>query len=415
MKDFLQKIDIKVLIIIALLFRLLISFFPPFEIDQIGWRAWSMRMVEVGPANFYSKEIFTDNPPGFLYVFGFIGLLKNLFFPNSPTNLEFDMLLKLPTNLADIASGFIIFLLLKRKFTDFTSKLGFIFYVFNPALFFNTSIWGQFDGSATLFLLLSTYLILVKKSPELSAISFAIAWAIKPQALAFAPIFGMIMLTQLNYKKWFTSSLAFAMTSLFLYWPFFPNDPILGFFEINKAMTGIFKCTTCYAFNFWGMFGNWQDDQQKLFQITYLQWGIVLLFLSFIPILFLKPFKKRFQEPFVYITAAISIFSFFIFLTRMHERYLFPMFPFLLLAALFLKSQRLLIIYAFTSLIYFFNQYLAYGYYNYILPQKTDIFNPPLVLEILDNFKTLSAVNFIYFLFLLAFFALILMKQPQKT
>lgn len=80
MLNVLRNFDIKYLIIFAFSLRLLLSTLPPFEIDQIGWRAWSMRMVEVGPANFYSKEVFTDNPPGFLYVFWLVGSIKNLMF-----------------------------------------------------------------------------------------------------------------------------------------------------------------------------------------------------------------------------------------------------------------------------------------------------------------------------------------------
>lgn len=416
MLNVLKNFDLKYLIIFAFALRLLLSTLPPFEIDQIGWRAWSMRMVEVGPANFYSEEVFTDNPPGFLYVFWLIGSVKNTLFQMAPTNFEFDLLLKLPTNLSDIASGFIIYLLIKRKLSENLAKFGFILYVFNPAILLNTSIWGQFDGSAVLFMLLATYFLVAKKVPELAAISFTIAWAIKPQALAFAPVFGLLMLlTNRKFTRLLTTGLSFLLSTLVIYFPFFPKNPLEGFLYVNKAMTGIFTCTTCYAFNFWGMFGNWKDDQLQFLGITYLTWGLILLSLSFIPIFFMKPFLKRFKEPYFYLTASVSIFSFFIFLTRMHERYLFPFFAFFTLAVIFFRSTRLLVIYGFLSFLYFINQYLAYGYYNWILPNKLTEFNPPLVNSILENFNYFAIVTFIYFIFLVIYYIYLLKhREPYE-
>jgi len=398
------NLPITKLIIIAFLVRMLASFLPPFEIDQIGWRSWALRMAEVGSANFYSEKTFTDNPPGFLYVFWLIGFIKTTFFLNATNNLVFDFLLKLPTNIADILSALIIYKFIKnykaieRKLSERWALIGFMLYALNPVTLFNTSIWGQFDGSATLFLLLALYAFFVKKAPQLATFSFAIAWAIKPQAIALAPFLGLLFLIRTKPSTWISSGIIFILTTLLLYLPFFPNNPFSGIIQVQKAMTRIFSCTTCFAFNFWGVFGNWQDDRNFFQGLTLMNWGIILLALSFIPIFFLKPFKLRFEQPYVYLTSSLSIFAFFSFITRMHERYLFPFFSLFLVSAILLRSKVLLSVYFLISIIHLINVYLSYAYYN-----KHLALNPKLTEIIFNNFKFLSAFSILILIGLIGY------------
>lgn len=404
-----KNLNIVHLVIFVLIIRTFLSLLPPFEIDQVGWRSWAMRMVEVGPANFYSKEVFTDNPPGFLYVFWLIGAIKTFLLPSTTNNLIFDFLLKLPTNIADILSALIIYKLIRIKMSEKWALLGFTLYAFNPITIFNSAIWGQFDGSATLFLLLALYAFFVKRAPRLTAFSFALAWAIKPQAIAFAPALGLLFLSHTKPSTWISSGIIFITTTLLLYLPFFPKDSVGGFVQIQKAMTGIFYCTTCFAFNFWGIFGNWLDDQRLFHNVTLMSWGIILLSLSFIPILLLKPVKLRFQQPYIYLTSALSVFAFFTFLTRMHERYLFPFFSLFLLAAIFLRSRLLLSAYFLLSIIHLTNLYLPYAYYNKHLSL------PPKLIEfIFNDFKILSALSLLILLTLIYYFNKLLSHAKLK-
>lgn len=382
---------------------------PPFEIDQIGWRSWALRMVEVGPGNFYSNKVFTDNPPGFLYIFWVVGAIKTTIPLAISNNLIFDFLLKLPTNIADILSALIIYKLIRIKMSEKSARLGFTLYAFNPIIIFNSAIWGQFDGSATLFLLLSLYAFFVKRAPWLAAFSFALAWAIKPQAIAFAPVLGLLFLSHTKPSTWISSGIIFVLTTLLLYLPFFPKDPVSGLIQIQKAMTGIFSCTTCFAFNFWGIFGNWLDDQRFFQGVTLMNWGIILLSLSFIPILLLRPMKIRFQQPYIYLTSALSVFAFFTFLTRIHERYLFPFFGLFLLAAILFRSRLLLLSYFLLSIIHLVNLYLPYAYYN-----KHLALTPKLIEFILNNFQFLSALSLLMLLGLIYYFNKLLSHAKLK-
>lgn len=392
-------IGIKRIILLTLLLRILFSFLPSFEIDQTGWRYWSLRIDSVGPSSFYNTNVFTDNPPGFLYVFWLVGHIKNSFSSIFTTTQTFDFLLKLPSNIADILTGLIIYKIVRKKLNVKYATLGFLAYTLNPAIFFNSSIWGQFDGVASLFLILSFFMLFVRKFPEAAAVSFAIAWSIKPQAIALAPILVLIFLVTKPIEKWISSFLSFLVTTLIIYLPFFPLNPFLGIIYINKRMMEIFSCTTCFAFNFWGIFGNWKVDSTSYFGIPIIYWGFILLALSYIPIFFLKPIKKRFQEPFVYLTVALSVFAFFTFMTRMHERYLFPFFAFFITAAILLRSKFLIYFYIFISILSVINLYLPYASYN-----KDLALTPNIISFLSSNFFFFAILSFSSFVILLIYF-----------
>lgn len=392
--------NIYILVIITFVIRILISTLPSFEYDMSAYRSWSARLVELGPSQFYSSEFFTNNPLGGLYIFWSVGFLKTIFLPDlSFFSKDFDLLLKLPTNIFDILTGIIVYLLVKRKMSERWAISGYLLYVFNPALIFNSSIWGQYDGISTLFIILAIYAKIVKKIPELSVLAFATAWVIKPQAIFFTPVLILFFLITEKPIRKVTSILTFLFTLILIYFPFFPTNPISGLIYVNKNSATLFNCTTCFAFNFWGIFGNWQNDLQTFIMIPYVYWGMIFLFVILLPILFFKPFRLRFKPPYFYFTAAISIMAFFMLSTRMHERYLFPFFPFLLLAAIMLRSKILIGFYIFMSGLHLLNLYLPYAYYNNL----AKITNLP-VNNLINNFSSLSFISFLSFILLFIYY-----------
>ncbi len=392
-----QILIILILAIFAL--RLFISFMPSFEYDQNAFRIWSYRLAEGGLTNFYSPDTFTNNPIGFLYLLWIIALVKiNLLVQNAffiPNN-HYDLLLKIPANAADLIAATLIYFFLKREINQKAAWAGFLFYALNPAIFFNSAIWGQYDGVAALFLLLSAFTLIQKKSPEVASVFLAVALSFKPQTIAFTPIFGLALLLNYNFKRWLYSFVVFFITALIIYLPFFPTNPLKGIIDVNVGSTSLFNCTTCFALNFWGVFGNWRADSLTFLGITYLHWGMIMLVITYLTIFWTKQLGKILASHFFYLTASISIISFFILLTRMHERYLFPIFPFLLISSFLLKSRFLLGIYFLISAIYFINLYIPYVYYNNQLGIKT------FPLEISEQFSFFSYIAvFVFAIFYL--------------
>ncbi len=81
--------------------------------------------------------------------------------------------MKLPPNLFDMATAFLIFAFVRKRLDFKMALLATALYAFNPAVIFNAAVWGQFDAIYTFFLVLSLMLALASK-PELSAVTFTL-------------------------------------------------------------------------------------------------------------------------------------------------------------------------------------------------------------------------------------------------
>ena len=386
-----------ILIFIAIFTRIGLILLPAFEIDQSAFRYFSSKLANDGFEKFYSPGNFSLNALGYLYVLWGVGLIKKNFFPEMNFfSRDYDILLKIPATLTDIATGILIYFLIKTKLGKRWGILGFLMYVFNPAIFFNSSIWGQYDSISTFFLLLAALAIILKRNAMLMAIFFAIALTIKPQAIFFTPIAIILTLKTTKSINWLLTIFIFLFTTLLIYLPFFPKNPFYGLYHVNSSLANVYNCTTCFAFNFWGIFGNWQNDLQTFVGIPLLVWGFILLSMSFIPIFFLKQSYLQFKPPYFYLTAAVSIMAAFIFLTRMHERYLFSFFPFLLLSTILLRSKVLIGFYIFMSGLHSLDLFLPYTYYNK-LPHA-------YLATLLAHFRFFSFISLLCFLFLVYYF-----------
>ena len=109
-------------------------------------------------------------------------------------------LFKLPAIASDLATGYLIYLIVKKIKSPKAGLIASAFYIFNPALIFNSTLWGQVDSLTALFYLLSIYLIGVNSLA--SALVLSIGSAFKPQVALAAPIVLMLMLkNHWNPKK----------------------------------------------------------------------------------------------------------------------------------------------------------------------------------------------------------------------
>lgn len=124
-----------------------------------------------------------------------------------------------------------------------------------------------------------------------------------------------------------------------------------------------------FSYNLWSFAGWWVSDSTKLFGLTYQRWGIMIYFSALIFILLPLYKNKNFKNNYlIYFASALASFAFFLFLTRIHQRYLLPFFAFLLITALIKKSEKLIAIYIVLSIIHFINLIFVYYYYNYVYP-----------------------------------------------
>ncbi len=330
----------------ALVLRLVIIAFPvAFWVDMDTFMAWSRRMVEVGPGAFYAPDYFCDYPPGYLYLLGMLGWLYHLFDPtwaHYGHGFGLGNVLKLPGILADIASSYLIFVMLRGRVTIRSAYHGALAYAFNPLVLFVSGIWGQIDSLLTLVMLGVTFLLLQNRF--LTAAAMAVGGVmLKPQGIFLAPFF---VLSQWFRRPWWMWPAATALGVLVVWLvtvPFHPGlvDPFVFLYQKMSATAGTYTSSTINAFNIWAptsldngvlMWGDQYTDARRIFGIPHHTLG-----LAFVAILsaWMGVFMYRKRNGGVgplFLAAAILLLGFFLFPTRMHERYIFPAIAFLTLA-----------------------------------------------------------------------------------
>lgn len=364
------------LIGLGLITRLLLAVLPGFRIDVDAWFAWAQRLNQLGFANFYSDQIWTNYTPGFLYLLGLLGWIKNLLQINDSL---FYLVLKLPSILAEMTLAVFIYQWFINKSKTW-AKIALMAILFNPAFIFNSAVWGQIDGLFSLALVLSIYFLMQQRF-IFSSIFLALGLLIKPQAIFLLPVFGLYLLKNFSLKNFFQLSLPLIFTTFLISLPFFPNLPFTGLINLIYKMLGDYPLSSLYAYNFWGISGFWINDSNLWNGLTLKTWGYLLYIFYWIMIIFLY-FEKKIS---LYSLATLATLGFFFLPTRVHERYLYPAISFLILTAVTLKSRLLLILTVCLSLIHFLNLYYVYVYYNEFYLKMPKLLYHPTLYNLLDT------------------------------
>ena len=367
---------IALVLTVGLLVRLLAAFLPGFGIDLGTFQFWSQRLGDSGPWNFYSDDFFSDWSPGYLYVLWFIGVLDSVFVFSGH---EFWYVLKIPPIAADLASAYLLYLILERQKKGVRVGAAAL-YLMHPLVLLVGPVWGQVDSMLAFFLLLTVY-NLARERTLLAAVVYTVGFLAKPQAVAALPVFvfwglrdeirhvspslsqaadGLTRATafgrDLAARVWPIVAAALA-AALLIILPFFPSNP-LGIFGQLQDATEVYQYNSFYAYNFWGLTDWLKPDDLTFWGLAYRWWGIILYAAASVSIIW--TFRDAKGPGMLAMGAALSVLVFYLFVTRMHERYLFPSTLLLLTAAAALNSRSLWAVFGVLSVVQFFNVYYAY-------------------------------------------------------
>ena len=339
------------LTICGLLFRVVVAPFLTYQLDFNTFIAWGHQIDTVGLSNFY-KTGWSDYLPGYLYILSFLAKIEKLgLFDNV-------YLYKLPAIIADLLCGILIYkIVFKSTKNKKKALISTSLFIFNPAVFANSTLWGQVDIFTSLTSLGSIYFL--NSNIFLSAFLLAFGGLVKPQiAMSLPVIIGLV------YKEWSIKKFAFYILLVVTFFiigfiPFSSSTNNVSFIleRINTTL-GQYKYTSVNAFNFWGLFGFWRPDNEGQLSPNVL--GSLIMIVTSIAV-FLKTANTKKDA---YFSLFLLFCVNFLFMTRMHERHLLPIFAPLAIAA---SSNILLIpIYLGFSL-----TYLANLNYSYLYISKT--------------------------------------------
>jgi dolichyl-phosphate-mannose-protein mannosyltransferase len=345
-KTFFQgKQKILVIILLALALRIVLSFFGTLKLDFNTFVAWSVRLNKVGFAEFYRS--WSDYLPGYLYILWLLAKIQD-FLPSFPQTL----LYKLPAILADIGTGYLICLIVKKYKNKKWAYIASSLYLFNPAVLANSTLWGQVDSLTSFLSILSIYILSI--NPVLSSIILAFAATVKVQA-SLASVVILFLMIKNKWKLERISIYVFLsfFTFIIAFVPFANNQNVFTFvYERITTTLNQYPYTSVNAFNLWGFFGFWQQDE-GIISASFL--GILITLILLIWAL-KQVWEKKGAE---YHLLSFLFVTNFMFFGRMHERHFLPALAPLTISASLIPSIWLVYL-------VFSSTYLANLYYSYV-------------------------------------------------
>ncbi|MDP4115813.1 MAG: hypothetical protein Q8903_06740 [Bacteroidota bacterium] len=324
----------------------------PFDLST--FKSWATSAAN-NLANVYSSGRASDYPPVYMYVLWAVGKLVNI----SAITPYFSIVIKLPSILADVMTSYLVFRLAKKYTNLELSVLLSGFYLFNPAVLINSTVWGQVDSFFTL-LVVSAIILLSEEKIALSSIMFTIAVLMKPQGIIFVPVLLFEIIRRKSFKTILKAAGLSLLTATIIILPFALNKGPMWIINLYSNTLGEYQFASVNAFNFFSLLGaNYTNDSSNLFIFNYHTWGMIAIVLTTLISGFIC-FKGP-NKMFASVAALSLITGVFCFSSRMHERYLFPAVALAIIAFIYLKDKRLLFLAGgFSLTVYINTHYVLY-------------------------------------------------------
>ncbi|HTX58710.1 MAG TPA: phospholipid carrier-dependent glycosyltransferase, partial [Verrucomicrobiae bacterium] len=333
------------LLIVGLILRLAFIHNTGFATDISTFEAWTISLAEHGMGAFYSSGGIHDYPPGYFYILAFIGWIWETFYKASDSGhyVVLAALVKLPAILADLGCGALLYAI-ARRFAGPAISLGTAaLYLLNPAIIFNSAIYGQVDSISGGFALLAVYLLLrsddaagaLEGKPSwfvvAAWIAFAYSLLIKPQTAAvLLPLFVAFAFVDPAKRRarLFATGvgvLAGLVLAIGMAEPFHTSNPgeaLAWLYGRYASGSNVYPYNTVNAFNLWAIRGPfWQSDGTFIAMFPQYVWGIGLVVAAVALVVW--RYVQDTSPRALLEGCAIATLGFFILATRMHERYVF--------------------------------------------------------------------------------------------
>jgi len=270
---------------------------------------------------------------------------------------------------SDIGIGILIYLLARRlmKSDPKPALIASTLYIFNPAVWYNSSLWGQLESPPVFFVLLSIYLI-IKRQPVWAHLAFASAMLFKQSSLILFPAFLVFSIYKSGFKSTIIGLVCQFCLLIIVYLPFtvfktpfsavtYPVTVYLHRIAVGSGSDYI----SDHAFNLWAPFTHLEKISDQLIVFNGLSAQVLgkAAFIFLTLLLTLRYIRTRVKSN-IFSLIGLTNLAAFLVLTRMHERYLAPVLPFLAISSA--AAPQLWPIYLLVSLAHQINLYHNWWY-----------------------------------------------------
>jgi dolichyl-phosphate-mannose-protein mannosyltransferase len=327
-----------------------------YRFEGYFWDIWqktnrALLAVKLGPRDIYNPGLPVDSyPPGSLYLLWLSGWLGHVLRPSAT---GFRVLVESPPVVASMLLGLTLLFAARRNASGWRAFAVMMMFAFNPALVYDTVVWGQSDSVVALAMLAATILI-VSGRLRLGWIAAAIALLVKPQAIAIVPPLGLWTLISAGLGETTICAAISGATMLVGILPFIVGHPPNWIIEVYRTLGSRFTDASVGAFNLHALLGGLETpDSVKVLLVSYYALGMSAIAGAFVIVAFLV-WRARSANT-VMLATFIAMLALFVFAPRMHERYTY--YPLVFLAPLALESRILTAVYALLTATSFFNLY----------------------------------------------------------
>jgi len=348
--------------------RILLSPLEGYGFDVGANQGWAKSAVKLGLAKSYSQQVdgnmLPNYPPLSLMIFASTGhAYQAIVSPEyDAKRIENRVFIKFPSIVADIVTGILLFFIVAAWKGRKAGYLSAAFYALNPAVVYDSAVWGQTDSVYTMFMVACIGAFAMQWNAATGAL-LALALLTKAQAIVIAPLIGFILLLR-GWKAVLAAVAGFVPTFVLVLIPFIPDNGLHGVWNMYAQSIGYYTSVSSNAYNFWWALlsdsaNGVTDNQLVLGIMSYRNAGLILFGCAYAWLLWhVWKHRKDMQGsaqgiPHLFYAASIAAYAFFLFNTEMHERYLFPVMA-LGLPLAFL-SRKTAAVYAGVSSLFFFN------------------------------------------------------------
>jgi hypothetical protein len=320
-----------------------------YDLDLLGDWGWNLRFHRTD--EFYSFAKKPDHLPGDLWFHWFLSTWFSSFGGTHYWGETYYFLLKMLPSAADVVIAILLFDIVRNLVSARAGLLASVLFFLNPAVFFVSSVWGQWD-SVSMALLMAGLAIVVGRPDRWILAVPLIAWAtvVKPP-LALPGIFILVFPMLLTLRD--NQSIPAAMrrivpasvacgalgiaTIVAVCAPFNVGLPGMStnwtIFERAQIALDLYPYKVLSAGNIWmlqqGSFAFVDDRSNAVLGINahdlgniYLAVSVIVIAAIFVYLVYTK-LRDRPHIPLMWALVAVTYATFMV-PTRVHERYLFP-------------------------------------------------------------------------------------------
>ncbi len=308
--------------------RLLFIDDPGHIVDLNTFGQWALAAAD-NPWNRAYEATNANYPPGALLVFEIIGRVYRGLELQDPVSLR--VALKVPNVIFDGIGCGVLFGIAARFVEPRRALIAPALYAFNPAVIYDSSLWGQNDSITTVTALAAVWCVLARRH---TAGWLVLAFAIlnKPPVIVLAPLFVLHAFAAAERaerrRALVATAAGIAGALLFGYLialPFYADRSPLGVYarmiDWYRIGSSLYPFTSANGFNVYALAGDFfAPDTRPLFGVPLKYWADAAYIAIFAAVC--ARYVRRPGDRAFLVACFLTLLAFFLVLTEMHERYL---------------------------------------------------------------------------------------------